>query len=206
MLEISHGAGMQWMTPRGHFPFIFNKGSAAPCSHWARKVAPQKCNWIMGQPKVILRYRTSEGLTSEIQGWMGFLGCASESLPCRAAAISGKRSFVLILWKGVLSVCLFICVPPRWNPSSGRITVWKNRLLWGQTCLFLVWHGWSSLACCSSQQHWLCSWNPNQGHKASLSGTGGVTNGKRWEMQWTQTHARALCSSHFTSDRSCTHY
>lgn len=64
----------------------------------------------MGQLKIILWCGTSEGFTSETRGFMGVLGCASESLPCRAAAISGKRSFVLILCKGVLSVCLlYLC-------------------------------------------------------------------------------------------------
>lgn len=61
----------------------------------------------MGEPKIILQYGTSEGLTSEAQRWMGVLGCAGESPPCGAAAKSGKRSFELILCKGVLSVSLF---------------------------------------------------------------------------------------------------
>lgn len=64
----------------------------------------------MGEPKIILQCGTSEGLTSEARGWVGVLGWASESLPCRAAAKGGKRSFVLILCKGVSSVCLlYLC-------------------------------------------------------------------------------------------------
>lgn len=53
---------------------------------------------------------------------MDVLDCAGESLPCRAAAKSGKRSFELILCKGVLSVCLlFLC------STSPKSFQWEER-------------------------------------------------------------------------------
>lgn len=76
----------------------------------------------MGEPKIILQYGASENLNSEAQRWMDVLGCAGESLPCRAAAKSGKRSFELILCKGVLSVCLlYLC------STSPKSFQWEER-------------------------------------------------------------------------------
>lgn len=203
MLEISQGAGLQWMTPRGHSSFIFDKVSAAPWFFWVRKVAPLNCSWIMGELKIILQCGTSEGLTSEAQGQWVFWAVLVNHCPAELLqkVVKGAlNSFCVKVCR--LCVCC-ICVPPHWNPSSGRSAMWKSWLLWGQTCGFFLL--WCDTAVPSSGINCVAGAQTGAIRPRSMT-LEGWQMGRCWEMPRTWAHTWALCRSHFTSDRSNTHY
>lgn len=168
-----------------------------------------------GEPKLILQCWEPRGPTSavsstEVDGvfWAVPMNHCTAELAQKAV-----KGVLFSLYSLCVNVCCLyvccICVSPLCNPSRGSSVTLMNSLLWDRLVLFLLlWFDTAvtpRLAIPSMAVNWLAGTQTRNIRHHSLKLESWQME-RFWEMPRKWAHAEALCRSHFTSDRSNTHY